>query len=327
MIIKAAGGKDSKERALASGVSWYRWGAFVLGALLVYVALYAWSEYLVYEHAERNRFFMISNTAPQRYDFVILGASHAMPLGYGDSEQQLELKTGVSIMNLSSEGAGILPNRLLLDLFLSRHKASHVIYVVDEFAFYSPRWNEDRLDASALNRAPLDAGIAAALWRYSWSRDLLPMYLSGFGKINNQDRFSADMSEGEIKFDRVYSPIAQLDRRRVEYLFPEPDMKRIFPRYLAEFDSLANLISSNGMELIVIRPPTPLRYRDYLPDVSQFTDAMARMSGEGLFDFYDFSEAVVADPYFYDTDHLNRDGVKKFVDEFLTDLLKEILGR
>lgn len=314
-----------EELASTSSIPWRRWLAFLFGGLVVYLAFYAWSEFLVYKHADQNRFHLISSTPPQRFDFAILGASHAMPLSYGDSHQQLEAKTGASIMNLSSEGAGILPNRLLLDYFLSRHSASHVVYVIDEFAFYSAHWNEDRLDASTLNRAPLDLDIARTLWKYPWSRHLLPIYLSGFGKINNSERFSDDVAAGELKFESTYSPIAQVDRRRVQYLFPESDLDSIFPKYRDEFRSLVELVLARGMEMTVILPPTPPRYRDNLPDVSKFKEAMAELKEYGRITYHDFSSTVVADEYFFDTDHLNIHGVDKFVNDIFADTLKNAL--
>ena len=121
--------------------TWRRWGLFVLIGLCLYAALYVWSERLVYVHGASNRYFMIRTAPPAHYDFVVLGASHAMPLGFGDMNAHLEQTTGGKIMNLSTEGAGILPNRLLLEYFLTRHTADRVVYILDSFAFYSPEMN------------------------------------------------------------------------------------------------------------------------------------------------------------------------------------------
>ena len=57
-------------------------------------------------------------------------------------------------------------NRLLLDYFLVRHRTAAIVYVVDSFAFYSPEWNERRLeDARLFQRAPFDPALARLLLR------------------------------------------------------------------------------------------------------------------------------------------------------------------
>ena len=308
---------DARERRV-----WRRWGLFVAIGVALYLGLYGWSEYLVYAHGDQNRFFMIRTAPAQQYDFVILGASHAMPLGFADMNRRLEEAAGATVINLSTEGAGILPNRLLLDYFLTRHAAGEVIFILDSFAFYSPQWNEDRLDAAMLQRAPLDPALVATLWRHDWARGAIPAYVSGFAKINNGDRFAADIPEAEAtKFDRTYRPIAQIDRQRIGFLYPEAIDPAAFERYLGAFDSLIRYVREQGMEMLVIKPPTPPRYRDRLPDEAAFDDAVGAVMERAEVDYYDLSEAMTDDPFFYDTDHLNRDGVTMFIDDHLGPLL------
>src|SRR5262249_2984466 len=127
---------------------------FVLVGVALYLILYAAAEMLVYGYGQKNRFFMVKTAPLASYDYVVLGASHAMPLDCEDRNAQLEAASGAKIINLSIEGGGILPNRLLLDYFLARHATKNVLYIVDSFAFYSAQWNEQRLaDAALLQRA------------------------------------------------------------------------------------------------------------------------------------------------------------------------------
>src|SRR5262245_13890786 len=111
---------------------------FVLIGAVVYLALYAAAEALVYAYGQKNRFFMIKTAPLASYDYVVLGASHAMPLDFEDMNQQIEALSGDKIINLSIEGGGILPNRLLFDYFLAGHQTKNVVYIADSFAFYSP---------------------------------------------------------------------------------------------------------------------------------------------------------------------------------------------
>ena len=161
-------------------------------------------------------------TAPQvEYDHVILGASHAAVFDFDDMNARLEALTGKRILNLSVVGGGIVVNRLVLDYFLTRHRAATIVYVVDSFAFYSRQWNEERLeDARLFHRAPFDPALARLLAGSGAAWQVTLDYVTGFSKINNADRFAPDVPAEASRFDRRYRPIDQLDRQRIEYLYP-----------------------------------------------------------------------------------------------------------
>lgn len=300
------------------------WPVFILVGLALYAMLYLWSENLVQEHGERNRFFMIASTPPSAVDTVILGASHAMPLGYGNFNDRLEAASGGSVMNLSIEGGGILPARLVLDYFFKRHAARQVVFFVDSFAFYSRQWNEDRPDSSMFARAPLDVDLATTLLSYPWARQELLPYLSGFTKINNAERFAVDKSDAELnKFSQTYRPIPQIDRQRVAYLFPPEISQAEFKRYLGEFEGLAAMVEQHDAQLILVKPPTPDRYRDALPDEPAFDAAIAEMADRLGLIYHDFSTLLPGDENYYDTDHLNATGVESFIAQGFGDLLRQ----
>lgn len=290
------------------------WLVFLAIALLLYGGLYAWSESLVYQYGHKNRFFMIATSPRQTYDFAILGASHAMPVGFEDYNERLERAVGGSIINLSVEGAGVLPNRLMIDYFYSRHAAGTVVFFLDSFAFYSRQWNEDRLDTAMFKRAPFDWRLVDTLMRYSWARNLILPYATGFTKINNQDRFAPDLPDSEInKFETTYFDNPQLDRERIAYLYASQADKAAELRYLQAFAALIDLVHDRGGNFIVVKPATPPRYRDHLPEEAAFNETIARILRAKHVAFYDLSAAVSDDRYFYDTDHLNRDGVTAFM--------------
>lgn len=290
------------------------WPLFTVIALMLYGALYVWSEGLVHQYGERNRFFQIATTPPATFDAVMLGASHAMPLDYGNFEKELEAVSGANVMNLSIEGAGILPNTLVLDYFLRRHETRSVVFFVDSFAFYSRQWNEDRLDPGVLARAPFDLDLVATLWAHPWARGLLLPYVSGFTKINNEDRFAPDRSEAELtKFGKTYRPIPQIDQQRVAYLYPETIPEAEFAHYLAALEALIDKVDATGATFIAVKPPTPARYRDLLPNEPAFDAAIAEIVERRGIVYRDFSTLLPDDANYYDTDHLNPTGVAGFI--------------
>lgn len=299
------------------------WPLFVLLGLVLYGALYLWAENLVHTHGERNRFFMIATTPPATVDTVILGASHAMPLGYDDFNARLENASGGSVMNLSIEGGGILPNRLVLDYFFKRHQARQVVFFLDSFAFYSSQWNEERPDNAMFARAPLDFDLVATMAAYPWARGEILPYLSGFAKINNAERYAVDKSDAELnKFAKTYRPIPQIDQQRVAYLFPPEISQLEFQRYLGEFEALVEMAAGHGAAFILVKPPTPARYRDALPDEAAFDAAIAEIGARHGLTYRDFSTLLPDDENYYDTDHLNVTGVENFIDGGFAELLK-----
>ena len=200
--------------------------------------LYAASEHLVYRYARANRFYMVKTAPYERYDYVILGASHAAAFDLEDMNARLEAMTKSRILNLSTTGGGITINRLLLEYFLVGHQTSTVVYVVDSFVFNSRQWNEDRLqDARLFYRAPFDLSLVRLLLQEPVSRSVVLDYVSGFSKINNPDRFVPDIPEFAARFDKTYRPVKQIDQQRIDYLYPrQNDEQATELHYMAEFE-------------------------------------------------------------------------------------------
>jgi hypothetical protein len=302
---------------------------FALVGAVLYLAVYAAAEWLVYRYGVRNRFFVVRTDPASQRDFVILGASHAGVFDYRDMNQQLEQMSGATIVNLSVVGGGIVPNRLLYDYFLTRHRTSHLFYVVDSFAFYSPQWNEDRLqDRRLFVRAPFDPALARLVFAIPGARSVALDYTLGFSKINNPDRFAPDLPADEgARFDRRYRPVPQLDEERLEYLYPKTIDGETFARYLAQFEALLGDARRRGIGVVVIKPPIPARIYRQLPSEAEFDSALGAVLARQGVTLHDFSAVDNGDGLFQDTDHLNRDGVLAFFGDTLAPLLRAELQR
>ena len=315
-------GADEARRFLRSAV----W--FVLAGLLLYGVLYVGSERLVYEHGERNRFHVIRTMPPSHVDVVILGASRAAALDYRDMNERLEALSGARVVNLATVGGGITINRLLLDYFLSRHDTGAVIYVLDSFAFYSREWNEDRLrDTDLYVRAPFDPTLVRLMWNEPAARSALVEYVSGFAKINNAERFEPDRfaSEGAA-FERTYRPIPQIDRQRIEFLYPDgADEARLHEMsYLTELQELIDRVRARGMEFVAVRPPVPDRFREMIPGEDRFDRTLEGLLARNDVALHDFTSLGNDPEFFYDSDHLNRDGVLNFFRQGFATLVAEL---
>ena len=300
--------------------------AFAALGLVLYAGLFYAAEQLAQRTAHGNPFHKIAAAPERTVDWVILGASHAMPLDFADMNATLQRQTGLKIINLAATGTGPLYNRFVLEHFLREHRTANLLYIVDAFAFYSRSWNEERFaDAKLLARTPLEPAIAAGLWRAVRddgvpARALLD-YASGFSKINNRDRFKTDSWEGEAQFERVWRSSSSAVKKRIDYLYPDQTPAAARERYLGELSRLLVLARGAGARVIVIKLPAPQVYRNQLPDEAQFDQALVAALDRAGVAYRDYS-AVLPEPRFYfDSDHLNRSGVTEFVNRHLRQLL------
>lgn len=296
---------------------------FAAIGLVLYGGLYAAAESLVYRHADRNRFFRVRTADADRFDVVMLGASHAAVFDYQDVNARFEAMIRGRVLNLAEVGSGVTVNRLLLDYFLARRTTGAVVYVVDSFAFYSAEWNEERLrDTALFARAPFDSVLARLLIGTGAGWQTWLDYATGFSKINNPDRFEPDVfPDAASRFERTYRPIAQIDRQRMAYLYPETVDADAFNGYLDAFERLVREVRARGIRFVVVRPPIPERVRRDFPGEDAFDQTLrSRITPHGA-EWHDFSRVNNEETLFYDTDHLNRSGALRFLEGHLAPAL------
>jgi len=288
---------------------------FVAIGLLLYAGLYAASEALVRTRGHSNPLFKVVQLREPVVDWIVLGASHAMPLDFDEVNAGLERASGQRIVQLAGPGTGPLYNRFVLERFLHDHKSRNLLYAVDSFTFYSRTWNEDRLvDAKLLRRTPWDATTATTLSRYVLAdkvdvRAVLD-YASGFSKVNNRERFAPDLWEGEAQFDRVAPASTTAIKKRIDYLYPDGTQAAARIRYLQVFATLLATAREHGVQVTVVKLPLPPAFRRRLPDEASFDDAFSALLKEQQFRWLDLSEAVPDAQLYFDTDHLNRKGIE-----------------
>ncbi len=299
---------------------------FLAIGLAIYAALFYAADQLVYRTGKSNPFYKIAVARQQSFDWVILGASHAMALDFADFNGFMEKETGLRILNLASPGTGPLYNRFVLEQFLARHRTRNLLYIIDSFAFYLPTWNEERFaDAKLLGRTPFDATIARRLFLYCSHegvdfRTVLD-FMTGFSKINNRERFKRDIWEGENQFDRVFRPSPTLTKRRIEYLFPKPPTSAGLAVYLGAFDRLVTLAHQEGIRVVAIKAPIPPEFYNQIPNEAEFDAAISSLLAKQQVTFLDFSSSLTDPRFYFDTDHLNRAGVTELFEKHLKAIL------
>ncbi|RIK85786.1 MAG: hypothetical protein DCC69_09460 [Hyphomicrobiales bacterium] len=299
---------------------------FIGIGLVIYALLLAGSEWLLHRNGRMNPIYK-ADAAAMDVDWLVLGASRAMPLDFGGFNAEMERDTGLTILNLAGPGTGPLYNRFVLEHFLSRRRARNVLYVADGFAFRAPVWNEGRFsDGDLLARTPFHPALAARLAGYVAREGVDPRaladYVTGFSKLNNRNRFRRDVWEGEASFERTFRLSPSAERSRIGYLYPPvADETAMRERYLAAFAGLVETAQRSGAGVTVVRMPLPPRFRSLLPGEAGFGAALGALADRHKVAVLDYSGAM-PDPGFYaDTDHLNDTGVAAFFTRHLRAVL------
>ncbi|WP_417669645.1 hypothetical protein [Roseibium sp.] len=301
--------------------------AFIGIFLLLYLIAFAVVEFGSVREGRETAFQRLLASRGNSVDWVVLGASHALPLRFGNISERLTEDGGQSMTVLAEIGAGPLYNQFVFDQAVRDLQFTHLLYVVDSFAFASAEWNKVRVgERKLLARTPLRQSTAGTLTGMVLEEGVDPRalldYLTGFSKLNPVERFPTAGWRGEADFARVFRPSRHATASRLSYLYPDglaqPDTME---RYLDTLENILNRAAQNGIKVTVVKLPLPKAMRQGLPEEHAFDKALAkRLEPRGIA-FFDLS-AELDDPKFYfDTDHLNQKGVEALYDQSLRSIL------
>ncbi|MDJ0631389.1 MAG: hypothetical protein QNJ44_24265 [Rhodobacter sp.] len=301
---------------------------FAVAFLLLYAIAVAIAERTVGRADTETAFQKLLAARGQQVDWLVIGASHALPFEFGEVPERLEQETGQSMLVLAEIGAGPLYNRFIVEQALHDLEVKHLIYVIDSFAFASEEWNEDRLsDRGLLRKTPLRLSTAQILGGLVLRSGTDPRglfdYLTGFSKLNPVDRFPTEGWKGAASFDRRFRPSRHAVSARISYLYPggAPEPETV-ERNLNILDRLYELARAAEVDVTLVKPPVPRAFADSLPGEDVFDAALLAWIGPREIEVVDLSDAMPDPEFYFDTDHLNRDGVALFYSDFLGPLIE-----
>ncbi|MGR3322999.1 MAG: hypothetical protein ACU0DK_13820 [Pseudooceanicola sp.] len=300
--------------------------AFAGLALLLYASVAFVAEFTVGRGEGDAPFRRLLSARGVPVDVAVLGASHALPLRFGGVPERLEAETGQSMLVLAEVGAGPLYALFVARQALRDLPPRRVVYVLDDFAFFSDDWNEERVaDRGLLRQTP---------WRFSTARILtglvlregvpaggLADYLTGFSKVNPPDRFPQAGWVGEAGFDRGFRPSRHAISSRAAYLYPDGTSDGVAGRYLDALEEMLRDLRAEGVEVSILRLPVSEPFRTALPDVAGFEHALAERLHRLEVPVHDLRGTVGDPALFFDTDHLNREGIDTLYASHLRDIL------
>lgn len=286
---------------------------FVALAALFYSGLFVWSDRVLEAQGDRNPFFRIAQAGPQT-DWIVLGASHALPLGFDGVPSMVRDASGSETLTLAVAGGGPTVSRLVAERYFADHEANGVLVVLDSFAFLDPKWNEARIgDADVLPKIPADLRTLDVLTR-AIPRGLpvqtVLAYATGFARINDRTRFDADRWDAMSRFDSAPRPSDAADAARIAYLFPGPPSRTAVDRSMADIEAIIGLARSHGARIALVYPPIPARFRSRMPDLPEIESRIAAMAARLDASLIDHRPLIPEPRFYFDTDHLNRTGIE-----------------
>lgn len=248
----------------------------------------------------------------KQFDLAILGTSHAREFSRSGNKPNLESILNKRLWNLSKGfgHGGLVPGIAAWKLFKQRNNSTkQVLYFVDPWIFYYSKWNEENY---FLEDEPLQWDIFKNAYR---NNAALPVFLN-YVKAKFKPSYFLTKS---LPLNRNYK---QLDS--INYINAEKQMKiyysdsidvKTLNKYQQLFLEFTQTLNNDGVELIVVIPPTLLNKEPGFDSVWKFLRTIHNIK------VYDHSNAIRDPKLFYDISHLNSKGIEYYTSKFLKPIL------
>lgn len=298
-------------------------GLLLLANALLYLALAAWGarDEAGLQPWDREAVlpFIPENRA---VELVLLGSSHARVFTSYQNERRVEEILGHDVLNLAKPALGVVPNKILLDYFYSRgNKAKRVVYLLDYFAMFDARWNEDSVHLASLE--PFRWDFLFHLIRGPASLPVLTVYLREAVR-----RVAAARPEAAT-IDLVYYPnYSSLGARQVvDHWFPHGLSKQQFLARERSVLDLARSVRARGGQMYFFLPGAHFSL-NIEEDSGRYTlpALLKRLREEEGAEGYDCGRAMRSLVYFRDADHFNTPGVVYFAGKLMAPALRGVPG-
>lgn len=300
---------------------------FLLGLFFLTTAIHAcllrgWQHQSVSQAGTLNR--LVRGELPA--EILILGSSRAWV--HFDCTA-VEARTEKSCFNLGLDGSTLLMQNAVFQSYLAHHAAPSVLVLALDISSFTKTddryWIERYLPH--LNQYPI-LKVLADLDPVYWRHRLIPLYTAGvFGAeyaekgmllfFQPQD-FPGKERQGFRAVERDWDEAAA--HAVIKRLPVGPDF--VDAKALAAFDSILKTAHRSGARVFVVYPPaheSVARRVTNQNEILNFFHEAARVRGAQFLD-YSASFLIHDKAYFYNPQHLNRQGAELFSDRFSEDL-------
>ncbi|MCX6273396.1 MAG: hypothetical protein NTU44_19685 [Bacteroidetes bacterium] len=252
---------------------------------------------------------LLSTGTNCRYPVLVMGSSHGRNLTRGPNHTVLEHFLKRRVGTIAQSAAGVVPEYLWLQYFYNAgNQTDTILYVIDPFMLYSPKWNEGLY---FLTDEP---------FRWDFFRLLLFSRVDA-GVIYNyvQSKFTTPWKEEKgMKVQPEDGSLERIDPRavnsRLKVLFPDGISETAFLKYARVLKRTVQLANSHQSGVIFIIPPGLL---GNLPGKDRLVFLLEDLKRNGKCSFFDFSDSLKGPELYYNHDHLNIRGLKRYLDNCL----------
>jgi hypothetical protein len=260
--------------------------------------------------SKQTLYFIPKNS---RTDLLFLGSSRSKAFSHYHNHTQVERILGRKIVNLSIDGAGVIPAYILFKYFLSRdNSADEAILFLDHADIVAAEGNENSpfLALEPLRWGLLPYAISGGL---SFKRIAQYLYMKLHKKFKDRPILGT-RDERRLAED--------FDREEARRAYDERDFGATgwgFSARLKRLDAIARLCKENGIRFRLVLLPGAFydraKARHYSENLwKAFLSAFAKERGILL---NDFRLAVPEAKYYADPMHLNSEGIEHFTQKYL----------
>lgn len=244
-------------------------------------------------------------------DILFLGSSHS----YRGFDVRLYEEKGLKVFNLGSSSQTPIQTKVLINRYLKELNPKLVIFEVFPNTFTS-EGVESSLDLIANDKNDIETLKMLAKIKHMKT---LNTAIFGFYKdfFNLNDKFI----EKKIKINDTYISGGFVEKEIMHYELEEIEEKEIEinKNQINAFEDILHIFKSNNIDFILIQAPMTHDYYNSYINPEYFDE---KMSSYG--EYINFNNILDLDDstYFFDSNHMNQDGVVIF-NEKLIELLKE----
>lgn len=246
-------------------------------------------------------------------DILFIGSSHA----YRGFDTRIFRNAGYSNFNLGSSQQTPINTRVLLNRYLDKLNPEIIIYEVYPGTF-SVDGIESSLDIISNDRNDFQS-IKMAI-----SQNHIKVYntliYAFYRDIFNRN---SDFIEPLKKDDDYYIPGGYVERKLKHFQYVTYDRKNRWPLkdyQFTEFENVLQIINKRKVKLFLVQAPiTKRRYNSFINN--HIFDKRMHKYG----DYYNFNKIIELDDslHFYDSHHLNKNGVELFNNKLIHLLLED----
>lgn len=260
---------------------------------------------------------LLSTPKHTNFGLLIMGTSRARLLTRIKCNWEcLERELDRTVFNIAVPfGGGILPEKMYLTSFYQRgNSADTILFFLDAFTLFAPQPN---LEHKFVHYEPFRPRFFIQLLENNIPLERIFIYM--------ESKFSYrwfTQTPGVVECDPFRIEEDQIDpervRRRNDSLYFEGLNETYFDQYAGVLEEILKMATLNNTHVVIAFPPTLIGEQ---PGMSILLDRLAEFRRYYEFEVHDFTNAIPEIALYSDYDHLNSEGVKRFVVDHLKPIL------